>query len=313
MKNKKAIEMNFAWIFAILIVAMIIALAIYGAVRLVSVEKKSRDSATAKELSVLLTPLETNLESSVTTPLQFSQETRVYNKCDLNGNFGTQSISTSTSSGIGNKWNNPGVPSKFYNKYFFSSDPVEGTKMYALSRPLFMPYKIADLIYLWSEKQKYCFVNPPNDIENDASSMIGVNISYSKEDCPLNSILVCFTSSGCDIDVSISSRTVKHKAQKTEYYVDTDNNALLYAAIFSDPVLYECQLQRLWFRASELALLYASKSESLGTRGCTSQSLQAELVSYASLTKNKNSSINSISFMSSQIADDNKALGCKLF
>jgi len=314
-QNKKALEMSFAWIFAILVGAVIIILAVYTAVKIIDSQRRATDSATAKELSTLLTPVETNLESAKTTSIAFSKETRLFNECNLNGNFGTQLISTAASSGIGNEWEKPGVASRFYNKYLFSSNPVQGKTLYILTKPFFMPYKVADLIYIWSENDDYCLVNPPYDMESDVSglNMKNINVSSSAAECPAGSIKICFSSSGCDVDVNLNSKTVKHRAQKTQVYSDAEGDTLLYAAIFSDSVLYECQLQRLMKRTSELALLYASKSDFLSAKGCTSSSLQAELISYSALLKNATSSLNSVSFMSEQIADSNDALECKLF
>jgi len=51
---------------------------------------------------------------------------------------------------------------------------------------------------------------------------------------------------------------------KDIYVIDNeDKYALLYAAIFSDPITYNCQVKRLMKRAGELARLYEQKSEFL--------------------------------------------------
>jgi hypothetical protein len=313
-QNKKGIEMSFAWMFAILVGVVIILLAIYAAVKIVGTEKKAKDSAIGKELSTLLNPIETNLESAKTSTITFAEDTRLYNSCDLYGNFGTQLISTATSSGIGNKWEKPGSPARLYNKYIFSSSILEGKNIYILSKPFYLPYKVGDFIIMWND-QDYCFVSPTNDVEEEVIGLglKNINVSSSTKECPEHSIKVCFVGSGCDIDVS--SNTVKRKGQKTVYYADTEGNEMLYAAIFSDPLLYECQLQRMMRRASELALLYASKSDFLSAKGCTSTALQSDLISYSNRTRIMNSSleINSIASESSLLGDRNKQLSCNLF
>jgi hypothetical protein len=313
-KNKKAVEMSFAWMFAILVGAMIIMLAVYAAVKLVGTERKAKDSEIGKQLSILLNPIETNIESSKTSTITFAEDTRLYNRCDLNGNFGTQLLSTATSSGIGNKWESPASPARLYNKYIFSQAILEGKNVYVLSKSLSMPYKIGDFIMMWNDQQ-YCFISPPNDIKEEINglNLKRINISSSARECPSNSISVCFSGSGCDVDVG--SNLVKKKGLKTVYYADTDGNGMLYAAIFSDPLLYECQLQRMMKRASELALLYISKSDFLSARGCASISLQSDLAMFSNKTKMMNSSleIKSIAQQASLLADRDEQLSCRLF
>lgn len=315
MKNKRAIEINFAWIFAIVIGVVIILLAVYATIKLVGTEKKITDSEVAQQISILLSPIETTLESGKTATITTQQETRIYNDCDLAGNFGTQKLSASTSSGLGNKWEKPAIPSRFYNKYVFSPSVIQGKSFYVLAKPFSMPYKIADLVFLWSENNYYCFVNPPNDISEDIENLNlkNTNISSEKTKCPINSTKVCFTTSGCDVDVNINAKSVKKQGQKTENYIDTNNNALLFGAIFSDSAIYDCQLQRLRLRASELASLYASKSNFLEGKGCTSNVLQGQLMSYYNMTRNFNISINTIETMSNQLEEENHALQCELF
>ena len=36
-----------------------------------------------------------------------------------------------------------------------------------------MPFKIADLIYITSTNDKYCFVDAPDDIEDEIKDLIG--------------------------------------------------------------------------------------------------------------------------------------------
>jgi hypothetical protein len=44
---------------------------------------------------------------------------------------------------------------------------------YVFSTPFEMPFKIADLIYITSTKDKYCFISPPEDIEEELEGLIG--------------------------------------------------------------------------------------------------------------------------------------------
>ena len=47
-----------------------------------------------------------------------------------------------------------------------------------------------------------------------------------------------------------------------------DNAALMYAGIFSDADIYECQLKRLMKRVSELSSLYKNKAVLISQKGC---------------------------------------------
>lgn len=317
-KNKQALEMNFAWMFAIIVGVVIILIAIYATTQLVGVERKVKDTELGKELSTLLTPVETSVESGRSTQITTPQESRIYNDCDLSGTFGVQKISAASESGIGEQWAKPAIPSKFYNKYLFSSAVVQGKNFYLLTKPFSLPYKVADLIIMWSNNQKYCFINAQEDIIDDVNSLNLKNINLNDTNCQINETKVCFDkscSANYNIYVDRDSLSVKKKGMPAVYYLDEEDNSLLFAAIFTDPLLYECQVKRLMKRTGELALLYASKSDFLSTKGCTSTALQSELITYANLTASMNStlSLSSIKRLSDNLKEENKPLDCPLF
>ena len=66
-----------------------------------------------------------------------------------------------------NKWGDVSVDVGFENKYIFSDREVEGKKFYVFSKPFEFPFKVTDLIYMTSSLKKYCFVNAPEDIEEE--------------------------------------------------------------------------------------------------------------------------------------------------
>ena len=84
--NKKAyLQISFAWLFAIIVGAFILFLAIYGVTKLIKTEETTQEARTGKEISVLLNPLETSFETGKTTSLTLPIETRIYNKCNNYG------------------------------------------------------------------------------------------------------------------------------------------------------------------------------------------------------------------------------------
>ena len=84
------LQVSFAWLFAIIAGIFILFLAIYMAVRVVETGTYQIDSKTAKNLGILLNPLETSIESAEKNKIILPVETRIYNECYENGVFGEQ-------------------------------------------------------------------------------------------------------------------------------------------------------------------------------------------------------------------------------
>jgi len=275
MKNRKiekrgALQISFAWLFAIIVGGFILFLAIYGVTKFMQTEQTTLDARTGKEIGVLLNPLETRFETGITTSLTMPVETRIYNKCNNFGEFGRQLIQISQKSF--NKWSETGIDVGFSNKYIFSENYVQDKKFYLFSKPFDFPFKVADLIYITASDKTYCFRDEPEDIEEEILDLKQKNLFV--EDCPDNSINVCFeTRSNCDIDVDYDSKLVEKNGE--EMYFETD--ALMYAAIFSDKEVYECQVKRIMQRLENLVELYLDKAIFIASQGCGSE-LNSDLI-----------------------------------
>lgn len=319
MSDKRGLEFSFGWMFAIIVGAIIIFLAIYATTRLVNVENTARNSQVGQEIGTLLSPVETDLETGKVSTLSTNTNTRLYFGCKTTGNFGQEEIRTASESTV-TGWEKPGLASTFYNKYIFSANVVEGKNFIIFSKPFNMPFKVSNFIYIWSDKDSYCFVDAPSKIEEeltelgfDGNNSKGINMTSSIEDCSKKSIKVCFNGGKCDINVDTLSKSVKKNTQ-TLYYDDTFDNSLLYAAILSDPGIYECQVGRIMKRTYELSTLYYSKANYLSTKGCTS-SLQADLILYSNVTLATNSSrgVNDVATRAEELRRTNELLSCKIF
>jgi len=313
--NRKGFELSFGWLFAILVGAVIIFLAVYMAGKLVSNQNQATNTETGKELGILLSPVETSLESAKLSSITFPRDTKIGNMCSNLGNFGSQKINITSDTGVGGG-DDAGIASTFYNKYLFSSTIVDGKTLSVFAKPFEMAYKIADLIFVWSDKESYCFIMPPREIEDELGAMKPKNIylvdvASKISNCSKSSKKVCFanTNTKCDIQVSMASKAVT-KENKTMYF----EGALLYGAIFASPSIYECQVKRLMKRNSELALLYAGKADNLGAKGCSSN-LQETFVSYAnhSIKVNNSRQLKDIQFEAVDIARRNHDLLCQIF
>ncbi|NCN98785.1 hypothetical protein GW923_01220 [Candidatus Pacearchaeota archaeon] len=302
--DKKGFEFSFSWLFAIIVGAVIIFIAIYFTTGVIKTNQYQAGTQTAVELENLLNPVETNLEEGKLIKINFGDETRIYNDCRNIGDFGNQVISTSTRSRIGEEWPGPGGRITSKNKYVFSEDIVQGREVYVFAKPFEMPYKVADILMIYTGN--YCFVNPPGSIEDEVSdlSLPGINVTGSKTGCPEGSKVVCFFSDNCDINVGESGAR--------DVYL---NDGLIYAEIFSDDDLYECQLQRLMKRGANLAEVYADKADYLEFQGCGTR-LSGSLREFSRLLRDdyeSSSDLRAVELKSEALEDKNELLNCKLF
>ena len=308
MKDKRGfIQIPFAWLFAIVVGALILFFAIYASVKLINTEGTVSSAKTGKEIAVLLNPLETGFGEETTTPLKIAVESRIGNNCQVSGDFGEQEIIISQKSR--GEWQRTGTGSVFYNKYIFSNKSVQGKNFYLFSKPFEFPFKVADLIFLTSAEDNYCFVDPPAEIKEELTNLNQPNLLV--ENCPSESIVVCFSEDdGCDILVKENQRTVD-KNGKTLYF---ETDALMFGAIFSDPVVYECQTQRLMKRMEQLALIYNEKESIISTKGCYVEGAPNLFPLTASVSGYRDSSdLAGISNLVDDVEDENKRAYCGLW
>lgn len=274
--KKGDLQISFTWLFAIIVGAFILFLAIYASIRLINVEETTIDLKTGKNFNVLTNPLETGFEVIRKTSVTFPVDTRIHNRCENFGTFGEQKLGFSHLS-FG-EWTKTEQELTFSNKYYFSGNPSEGKEFILFSKPFDFPFKITDLIYIVPSEVTYCFVNPPVKIKEEIENFELENILFAN--CPENSEHICFSSSGseCDAKVNYNLRTVE---KEEEMYFS--NDALMYAAIFSDKETYECQLKRIMKRAEILAGIYRDKANFVAQKGCNSN---LNLIGYMNAVSN---------------------------
>lgn len=305
--KRGAFEISFAWLFAILIGGFILFIAIFASVKLINIGETQASAQTGTEIGILLNPLETGFESGTKAAFSIPVETRIYGSCDLEGNFGRQLISVSQKSF--NKWTETDLEVQFLNKYIFNEEYVEGKNFYLFSKPFEFPFKVADLIYLISSEESYCFFEPPEEIENQID---GLGI-FQINNCSSNSIKICFESSeDCDINVDYKSKSVSKKTGKV--YFETD--ALMYGAIFAEKEIYECQLKRLMMKIKEIIDIYEDKMVITSREGC-GYNLESDLSALKLMIGKVESSANlgfSLTTLVDGMKDKNRyASECKLW
>lgn len=317
--NRRGFEFSFAWMFAIIVGAVILFLALYAGGGILGTTREEIDSTTAAQLATILNPLETSLESSKYYKVSFSEETRIYTSCSLEGNFGRQGISTAVKSDIGEEWKLPGAETSNYNKYFFTNKIIQGRDLHFFAVPFSFPYKVSDIMVGYDEE--YCFISPPEIVkeEIEALDLPEIKNVVNRGECGDGEKEVCFEGSGCDIDVTVNEHSYGNgidslygtvsKNTKKVYF----EGPLIYGAIFSDADLYECQTERIMKRAAELAQLYAAKGDFLSGKGCGG-SLGPELVQFAETAKISNSEdLVKVEREANELRRRNELLACKLF
>ncbi len=312
MKKKGALQISFGWLFAIIIGAFIIFLAVFGVTKLMRTEQTTLDAKAGQQIRVLLNPLETSFESAKTTSFTMPTESRIYNGCDDDaGNFGKQLIRISQKSF--NKWTETNIDVDFANKYIFSKKIVEGKKFYIFSKPFDFPFKVSDLIYMTSSNDIYCFDTDqlPEEIEDEIKDLNQLNLLVG--DCSDNMIKICFSGFSGDCDTNVHYDAGYVEKQDNELHFTSD--ALMYAAIFGDVEVYECQLKRLMQRIEQLSLIYGDKALLIGNQGCDLE-MNADLSDLNALAGNLDNSedIDMLMTKVNNLNNKNEAAGeCRLW
>ncbi len=309
MKTNKSgfIQISFAWLFAIIIGAIILFLAIYASVKLIKTEEFVSTTETAKEISVLLNPLETGFGEEKTTQLTMPVESRLNSRCGSSGIFGEQEISVSQK--IRGKFTDTGVGSVAHNKYIFSGKSVQGKNFYLFSKPFEFPFKAADLIFLSSSEESYCFTDAPEEIREELADLGQANLFT--ENCASDSIKVCFksaTGEDCDVAVDINDRTV----EKNGSLVYFEGDSLMYGAVFADREIYECQVKRLMKRLKELAFIYNDKEAIISGKGCPAEVNLLGLADSASSFRDS-ADLVAVKFAADDAEEENKRAYCELW
>ncbi|MEX0920975.1 MAG: hypothetical protein WDZ62_01800 [Candidatus Pacearchaeota archaeon] len=309
-KNKSGFQMSFAWIFAIIVGVFILFLAIYGVTQFSDTGEDVSDISAGSEIGGILSALETGVESGQVTSLRMPLETRIINGCNPEGTFGTQSIGISQKNR--GSWSESDLEVTFRDKYLFSERNVQGRSFFFFSKPFELPFEVADLTYVTSSEDNYCFVDAPENIKEELENLGQENMftEDSFDSCQETSIKVCFENFGEDCEVEVDYLSGKVVKNRESVYFETDS--LMYAAIFSEPQYYECQVERLIKKTDELSSIYESKANIISAEGCNSN---VDLGSFRNLLGNYRDSSNllDIAITANNIDSQNSRERCKLW
>ncbi len=275
---------EFGWIFALIVGALILFFAFYFIGTKMNESKTGQGLVAENTLDILLNPFSSfgGLGATSSKEVTLQKKERFNFSCNLDMGFGYDSILSAT---------NPGVrmaPKKVYDKYIFTESSIYSKNLQVISKPFNMPWRVADLIYLFSRDRAYCFVGMTGSTieEEFGAGTTGMNISNfkfkdTKADCG-NSITVCY-GSGCDIVIDFEySRVVKGTREFP--FID---DSTMYAAIFSSYDIYACNMKRVAQRIRYETEVYRNKARALGVKGCSS------IFSLEALDQSANQVINS--------------------
>ena len=292
MKSKKA-EFNFVLLFAIIAGTIILVLAIYGATKAGSTLRGASEAEVAKSLDIITDPLQAGSFDAVSSMISFRKDIRIINDCEAYSGFGKNSIAVQSESSIGEEWTTDLIKIPITNKYIFSEEKA-GKTFRVFSKPFDSPYRVSDLLFISSID--YCLISLPEDIAEELLALnmpnFGVDTSENTT-CKENALNVCFEfGSNCNITVegrcndcdSEFEYGVVKKDGDTLYY----SGNLLYGAIISELELYECNVERLLFRTSMIANLYAEKTNLMNMRDCNTL-LKPDLEVLSTMTINATS------------------------
>ena len=282
-------QFNFVWLFAILAGGAILMLAIWGALQTGDTLRYGEDTKAGKSISILTNPLQSGFGESSYGVISFQNEVRIDNICSASG-FGNDAIAVSTKSNVGEEWNLAGGTIIVQDKYIFSEERIQGEDFYVISKAFEFPYKISDMIFLFSDN--YCFTNAPDFI---ADEVLGLRIeAINIVNCSDDDVRVCFGSgvdcdmyvygscdSGCD---SVYDVGVVSKNDGSYYYVGD----LLYAAIFSNKYNYDCNVARLLYRTAAIGEIFENKVDLMNARNCNTN-LLGKLIYWRGMLQNSTS------------------------
>jgi hypothetical protein len=264
----KRAQFNFVWLFAILAGVAILILAIYGVTKLSQTSEYEVNTILAQQFNNLIDPLATGFSETSTGYIDLNREVKIENYC-TNESFGTNRITIFTRSSTDEKWTTTGLDAIAKNKYIFSSlEPSRTLNITSIGFNL--PFKITDLTLITTKN--YCLQNAPEEIKSLVSA--GAIKNFKVEPCEEDDITVCFDRVGCDIHVRgdcIGAHC--ETGYETGIVTKEDSHlsfvgSLLFAAIIADKDTYECNVQRIIYRASTLYQTIHKKAELMESRNC---------------------------------------------
>lgn len=301
---KKAQMPAFNWIFALIIGAVILFLALVFSGKLIGTESYLSENELINSFNVLLNPFASVFGLSKT--IDFPVNVKINLGCKdptMSLPLGKNTVLLKSQSKKGEKWSE-GVSRDIYDKYIFASE-FDSKKFHVMSKSFELPFRIDELIYVITED--YCFINAPNRIKNEVQDL---NITKIKFDtCEAENKRVCFET-GASCDIKITGNSVRYVKEKKEVNFVTDS--LMYAAIFG-PEVYECNLKRLMKRLDLLCEIYIKRADRLITKGCNMRNIKTLMRDMRNEVQSAHPDLSLLDNLAQSIEGENSMLNCPVF
>ena len=273
-KAKKAQMPAFAWVFSLIIGAFILFFAFFFVGRLSQTSQQYGQAVYTTSLDTLLEPFTSSLASGQSDIIKLQKGTQLKAECyyDMKGRSFGKSILKARPPSM-TKSQGYSFDKLVYDKYIFSRELKLGNgKLFVISMPFEMPFRIADLTMLIGDN--YCFVSLPYKYnqtlwelsENVSNAGLKFQFPNSVDKCDDNTMKVCWTNDDCDVKIKGDNPgTVKFRHDANAYpWIGN----MVYAAMFSDADVYNCSFKRLMLKAKTLTGLYKKQAALLGSKGC---------------------------------------------
>jgi len=269
MQKMRKAQFEFGWLFALIIGAMILFMAVFFAGKIFKTGTYLTETEILRNFDIILNPFSSvgSIASlTLSKPVEMPYQTELKIGCIESGtNQGQEIMLRQFEKGRAGEWTSYTIR----NKYIFAPSNLSGKTFWVFSKPLELPWRVDDLIYMISED--YCFIGAPSNIQDELNRINASKIHL--DDCTANMKEVCFYPTSCnDIQVNYASKTVSKIAEPNYYFAD---DATMYAAIFSDKKIYDCNMQRILSRLKIQAEIYSAWASSL--TGCVNNMLPVTL------------------------------------
>ena len=273
-------QMQFSWLFALILGAAILFIAIFFSGRLLEQGTYLTEAEMAASFNALLNPFASVREAGIplSKPVELPAKTNVSFGC--NPAKDSQTISVLLEKG------KAPFSTVIKNKYIFSQD-FNAKELWIFGKSFKMPWQVDDLIYVVSKK--YCFDSNgiPGSIEdelNDLNSsfmrviaLTAANIREEKCD-----VKVCFGTTGCEFNVLYGAdSTGEIRVTGRTLPLSFIDDSTMYAAIFGKD--YECNLERLRKRMELQTDIFLAKADSLESDCPEINGVKQELLGMKSL------------------------------
>ncbi|MEM4318486.1 MAG: hypothetical protein QW244_01485 [Candidatus Pacearchaeota archaeon] len=292
-KKEKGIKAQlpaFAWIFSIIIGAVILFFAFFFVTQYgKQVAEPTRAAGIESGIAILLEPFAAvgSLVEAQGSILEFPAGSYIEFGCNIDNDYSeikARNIKEKTFS----------LTKKVYDKYLFSQ-PIttrNKAKLFAFSMPIKEPFYIATPIVIVNGK--YCFSSLPlqykNTLEKISEKINETDSAFNFTSCPSGYIQV-------NIDWCDSACNYGYIGKKYWF------GDLIFPAIFSDELTYNCNLDRMLEREKVLISIYKKKVENLGNKGCPTAGMSSALDNFKTQVDNfqKNKNINNLASLYNSI------------